>query len=344
MAEFSVDATTHIPKFRAFASNLGHAKDGMKFILYLALILALTVSPAFGQARAKRLILKDGSYQTATQWEVKADRVRYYSAERYMWEELPTSMVDWKATEKFEKDLAAGKIKNDNQDQPDPVLDAPEPEPPTVAPGLQLPDQGGIYLLDHFQEQPRIVEVVQNGSEINQQRTKNILRSIINPIPTGPKQTVELKGARAAVQSHTLQPEFFVNINFDSKEDAGNPQPVPPPTDRFRIVHLQSKDKDKIRIVSNLKISLLGKVKEQRDLIATKSEKLTGDWIKVTPLDPLPPGEYALVEMLNDDQMNLYVWDFGVDPKAPANRQTWAPRTIEKVETGTKETPVLKKK
>ncbi|HUS19917.1 MAG TPA: hypothetical protein VMZ25_09720 [Terriglobales bacterium] len=315
----------------------------MKSILHLALLLALMAAPAFAQARSKRLILKDGSYQSATKWEVKADRVRYFSAERYMWEELPTSLVDWTATEKFEKDVASGRIKND-ADDPDPSVDTPdEPEPPTVAPGLQLPDAGGIFMLDRFKEQPRLVEVIQNGSEINQERGKNILRAVINPIPSGPKQTVELRGLKASVQSHTLQPEFFINVNFDEHDDASAPK-LPPGFDRFRVIRLQKKDKDKLRIVSNLKYSLLGNVKEQRELVPTKSEQLAKDWIKITPLQPLPPGEYAVVEMVSDKQMNLYVWDFGVDPKAPANRMTWSPRTVEKTETGTKESPVLKNK
>lgn len=315
----------------------------MKLILQLAMVLILAVGPAVAQARAKRLILKDGSYQAATKWEVKSDRVRYFSAERYTWEELPTEMVDWPATEKFEKDLAAGKVKaNDSDgDAPDPSLDAADPEPPpTVAPGLQLPDQGGIYLLDKFKNEPRVVEVVQNGSEINQQRAKNILRSVINPLPSGPTQTVELRGAKAQVQSHIGQPEFFININFDDHDDPKAAQPSAN-FERFRIVRLTTKEKDKVRVVSSLKISLLGKVKEQRDVISTKAEKLTGDWIKVTPTEPLTPGEYALVEMVTDKQMNMYVWDFGVDPKAPPNRQGWAPKMIEKSQTGTNDSPIL---
>src|SRR5437764_4244565 len=71
-----------------------------------ALVLALSAHAQ--QDVSRRLILKDGSYQMVTKYEIKGDRVRYMSAERDEWEEMPSSLIDWPATEKYEKDRASG--------------------------------------------------------------------------------------------------------------------------------------------------------------------------------------------------------------------------------------------
>ena len=191
------------------------------------------------------------------------------------------------------------------------------------------------------------MELVQNGTDINKHLGKNILRSVINPLPTGPRQTVELKGTRARVQSHTGSPAIYVDINFDSDSDSDATKAVPGESDdktvavndRFKIVRVQVKGD--VRVVSNLKIALTGKMKEQRDVVDTNSTAVSKDWLKLVPAQPLEPGEYALIELLNSKQMNLYVWDFGVDPNAPANPTAWKPAPVKQIPTGTEDSPIL---
>jgi hypothetical protein len=135
------------------------------------------------------------------------------------------------------------------------------------------------------------------------------------------------------VQSHVQQPAFYVDIDNDTQ---GQPLPL---ADHFRIVKMELK-KD-TRVVSNLKIAFYGKVSQAQSFIPAKVEQGPGDWVKVTPAEPLGPGEYALVEMLSPKEMNLYVWDFGVNPTAPQNPGTWTPDPIKEHKTGTEDSPVL---
>jgi hypothetical protein len=290
-------------------------------LLLLAALFVLAI-PSHAQQLSKRLILKDGSYQLATKWEVKGDRVRYFSAERNEWEELPNSLVDWPATEKFEKDRAAGvpapeAVELDKEAEAE--RRAEEAKTPQVAPGLHLPDSGGMLLLDTFETQPQLVLLQQNTGEVNRNTKTNILRSAINPIASN-KSTIELEGSHASVQAHATLPTIYVNVDEDQgSNSASQPGPQQPqqPWDRYHIVRAQPK-KGK-RVIGDIKVSALGKSTQEQNLVATNSQRLTGGWVKVTPVNALEPGEYAVVELMGKDGMNTYVWDFGVNPAAPAN-------------------------
>jgi len=301
--------------------------------LLAAVVFMLVRVPAPAQQLAKRLILKDGSYQLATKWEVKGDRVRYLSAERDEWEELPDSLVDWAATDKFEKDRAAG-VPSPEAIELDKEVEAErraeEAKTPQVAPGLHLPEDGGMLLLDTFETQPQLVLLQQNTGEVNRNAKGNILRSAINPIASS-KQTIELDGLHASVQAHATLPAIYVNLDQDQGSNVSSQRPAQPqqpqqpeqPWDRFHIVRVQSK-KGK-RIIGDIKISPLGKASQEQNLVPTTSQRLTGGWVKVTPASALEPGEYAVVEMLGREGMNTYVWDFGLNPAAPANASALKP-------------------
>jgi len=314
-------------------------------------LLALLFVPVLlcAQQTASRLILKDGSYQPVLKYEVKGDRVRYLSAERNEWEEVPKSMVDWPATEKFEKDRASGVVSPEAA-----ALDreleaerkADEAKSPLVAPGLRLPDDGGVFLLDTFHGEQQLAEIQQSGGEVNRNVKGNIFRAAINPVASS-KQTIELDGQHAKIQAHVTQPTVFVNIEQDSTISPEQPQKTAAaahPTEplRFRIVRAQVKS-DK-RIVGAIKITMIGKVSQQENLVPSHSEIIPGSgWVKVVPGSALAPGEYAVVEMLGDEGMNLYVWDFGVNPTAPANTTAWKPEPAKTPADPTK-SPKLEKR
>lgn len=301
-------------------------------LLLAAAALILATAPASAQ-QSKRLILKDGSYQLVSQYEIKGDRVRYLSAERNEWEEVPYSMIDWAATSKFEKDRAAGvpppeAVELDREMAAE--RQAEEAKTPEVAPRLRLPGDGGVLLLDTFQGQPQLLEMHQNSSEVNRNRRSNMIRAMAIPIPvSSAKQTIELDGAHASLQAHATLPSIYISLNPSTDTSAGparaeQPQQPEQPWDRFHIVRAQVK-KDK-RVIGVIRISPLGKSSQQQDLVPTTSQELTGNWVKVTPTAPLDPGEYAVVELLGHQGMNMFVWDFGVNPSAPANAGAPAPQ------------------
>jgi hypothetical protein len=242
-------------------------------------------------------------------------------------------MVDWPATEKYAKERASG--------APPPEAAALEKEieaehaaeealSPHVLPGLQLPEEGGVFLLDTYEGNPELVPIEQRGGSVNKNMKGNILRATINPIASS-HQTVEVPGKHAPMQSHVAVPALYINIDrtedqpeTETPAQATPKEPEPlPPQDRFRIVRLETKGEK--RIVGDIKIAVYGKISQDAKFVPTTAQPMTGGWVKLTPTENLPNGEYAVVEMVGKEGMNLYVWDFGVNPNAAANTVAFKP-------------------
>jgi hypothetical protein len=267
------------------------------------------------QSKFKRLILKDGSYELISQYEVRDGRVRYFSSERHAWEEMPYDLVDWAATERYagqeSRDLSARK--SEALDRAAEERREDEAREPAVAAGLKIPYPDGVYLLDTYQNKPELNRLAQNGADLNKNIKKNILRGAINPI-AGSKQTVELKGLHAQVQAHVPTPSIYFSI------DASDPltdYTSETAKDHLRIVRCEQKDGD--RVVAAFDIAVYGKVKQRAQYLEARVEPISQYWVRVAPLNALPPGEYALVEIDGKGALNQFVWDFGIDPAAPPN-------------------------
>jgi hypothetical protein len=299
--------STLVPMRRAFLNAL----FSLAWLTGLAVLLVQHPIYVQAQQRTTRLILKDGTYQSVVKYEIQGDRVHYLSAERYEWEDIPSSLIDWDATKKYEADFNSGKLRKAREETPEEreEREKEDANSPQIVPGLHLPGTGGVFLFDQYQGKPELAEIVQNGSELNKNTRKNVLRATINPL-AGSKQPFELQGEHARIQAHLPRPTIYIDIDEGPQSTAI--------ADRFRLVRVAVK-KD-ARVVANLKITFTGKVSEQNISVPASVEKLgTGEWVKVTPAQDLAAGEYAVVEMLGPQEMNLYVWDFGVNPNAPAN-------------------------
>src|ERR1700687_5951874 len=130
-----------------------------------------------------------------------SERVRYFSAERGEWEEVPKSLIDWDATDKFEQGREQGKLGPEAVELDKELVaerKAEQARSPQVAPGLRLPDEGGIFLLDTYLNQPQLAELQQSGTDLDKNTKSNILRSTINPL-AGARQRIELSGTHAHV-------------------------------------------------------------------------------------------------------------------------------------------------
>ena len=278
------------------------------FALSMAVLLAFAVG-ASAQA-VKRLILADGSYQAATEWKIEGERVRYFSAERSEWEELPKGLVNWKATEEWNAAAAQTQAEELKQVTEEELAARREAElntprvAPKVAPELRLPSDGGVFVLELQAGKPLLQSLQGVNPQENAHETANRLKKSLIPVPLlGQVQTIELKGAAAKVRLRSPTPEIFVDVEDEQGVIAG---------DNFRIVRLECKRE--LRVVATTKTGL-GGTSVKQTFLASRSEKFSGDWWKLILLDGLTPGEYAIVIAdRGGEYRSEVVWDFGVDP------------------------------
>lgn len=284
-----------------------------------------------------RLYLKDGSYQQVFSYTIVGDRVRFRSAERNgATEEVPLSLVDVPATQKWahDRDPAVREQQRSN-----PVL-TPELQreeaaraarTPEVAPDLRLPEEDSVLVLDTYNGAPELVPLAQQGGDLNHETAHNVLKLAINPA-SSPHRILDVPGLKADVQVHVPDPTFFVRIGADEADDAasggaitvdthgasGRATPSGGSSESRYIIERLDVRRDS-RQLDSFRIRDLGS-RAQPDVVEVNSSKLPGDhWMKLAPTQPLEFGEYALVEVLNEREVNLGVWDFGVHPPAPEN-------------------------
>ncbi len=273
--------------------------------------------------RGKKLVLKDGSFQLVRDYQRTGERVRYMSAERGDWEEIPAAMVDWDATAKAaaevhsEEDALAKKIHAQEQAQKlETVLDVDASL--QVAPGVFLPPGEGMFLIDG----KYVMHLEQVGSQIKTDK-KQFLKQVMSPIPiVSSKRNVQIPGSHATIRVTNAQAEFYLReAPEDPERTTAIVKSSRPGESGPEVELVRATVKGSARQLESIR-SLFGEeVEQKRDTISIQRWEIARTVYRFTLSAPLPPGEYALAEILPGG-MNLYVWDFAVDPAKGAEAST----------------------
>ncbi|WP_103933326.1 hypothetical protein [Bryocella elongata] len=305
--------------------------------------------PSAQQAPARlRLYLTNGSYQLVLSYKITGKLVVYRSAERNgESEEIPLELVDLIRTRQWQNDHDPNQARDPAQDSGDraPVLSpqlareeaARAARTPTVAPNLKLPAEDSVLVLDTFEGTPELIPLAQQGSDLNKETAHAVLKGPINP-SSGPHRILDLKGQVAEVQLHVDDPVFFVRLGKDDEPaDTGGAfvvdtygaadRPVPSGsalTSGYILERVEPRQDE--RVVDSFRIALLETGRKQPDIIELDAQPMPGGrWLRLTPKQRLEFGEYALIEVLDDRNVNLNVWDFGVHSDARENLEAIRP-------------------
>jgi hypothetical protein len=264
--------------------------------------------------RGKKLVLKDGNFQLVREYQRKGDRVRYFSLERGDWEEIPAAMVDWDATARAQADsdkastALLGKIHaQEEAAKVETVLDVDASL--QVAPGIFLPPGEGMFAI----EGKSVTPIEQVGSQVKTDK-KTFLKQVLSPIPIVPgKRNVEIPGAKAKTRITSSGPEFYLReAPPDPDRDSSVNRSSRPGESGPEVELVRATVKGNKRQLESIRSMFGQDVGTERKSIAIQRWEVAATVYRFTLGEPLPPGEYALAEILPDG-MNLFVWDFGVD-------------------------------
>jgi hypothetical protein len=233
-----------------------------------------------------RLYLTDGTYQSVREYEVKQDRVRFFSTERGEWEEIPVDLVDLKRTKAEQKEHEeAIRAESAATRAEDRAIREMQRE------AARVPQDPGVYWINGAALTP----LKQAEPKVVSNKRRSILKAI-SPIPiVAGKSTVELDGESAALAIGQERPEFYIRLAAE---------------ERFTIVRLHPKKG--VRLVETWNVIPVSKeLIQEHDAVEIFRYQADDGLYKIWAQKPMPAGQYAVIEY-TEGKGNTRVWDFAV--------------------------------
>jgi len=254
--------------------------------------------------RGEKLMLKDGGFQIVREYQVDGDRVRYYSLDTSSWEEMPANLVDWDRTKKVADDEAkadAAEVSTERSREK-----ARNTEPLDIdasyeaAPGVFLPPGEGLFAFDG-----KTVLKLAQVPIVSKLDKKKVVAKVLVPVPIVPTEhNITIHRPHAEYRVETGQPEFYMR-------STGQQEP--------ELELIRATTRGDSREVEKLD-DLVGQQRLTKATIPMQRWQVAVGLYRFTLSESLSPGEYVVAEVIQDNGMNLYVWDFGVDSPASAGK------------------------
>jgi hypothetical protein len=257
-----------------------------RFLFVLGFVLA-----AFAAWAANvKLYLKDGGYQLVREYQAQSDRVRFYSVERSEWEEMPLDLVDLKRTEAESASRQAAMEKETKL-----VSEENQADSRLRDEVSRIPRAPGVYWV----EGAAAKVLKQAESTVHTEKGRFILRSL-SPMPTttGKTAALEVDGAHSTSVFANPEQEFYIQLSE---------------TERFGIARLTPKGTARIAETISY-MAGTNEAAEEPEMVATLQLELADGLYKIWPKEPLPGGEYAVVQY-TEGKIDMQIWDFAVKGK-----------------------------
>ncbi len=242
-------------------------------------------------------MLKTGSYELVREYYVEGDRVRYYDVDRAQWEFVPTALVDWDATKtqeaKEEQSQAALLSKVQKQEDEHNAVESLDIDASLeIAPGVFLPPGVGLFAFNG----KSVIQVPQAQTD-SQLSKKHFLEQVLVPVPIIPtRHVISIPGEHSKFRLNN-QPEFYLRTES-------------PQTPDVELIRTKIHRGD--RQIMNLD-QLMGAEQTKSDMLPMQQWVIAKNVYRYTLGEKLPRGEYVIAQILPNQGMSLYVWDFGVN-------------------------------
>ena len=181
-----------------------------------------------------------------------------------------------------------------------------------------MPGKGMVWILDQGENGPELNRIYLNIVHANGHTAENFVKAQFLVLPMGATFELPNPAAMLRVSNHT--PLIFYRIKTEEEEEvksvqsAANTQGIP-----AHYVLLRVKVAGDHRIPYTYVSWQLGikRARHEDDVDVSTEEVANGQWMKITPRQPLPDGEYAVVRM--PDNKKYYesnAYDFGIGAAA----------------------------